>query len=147
MRITFREHAGDLPDTPTNSILPALFITVPQDMRYPFTQRFVPFSPSTRIKKHQEGCHGNVLILHHIGKTWGVPRSITKSQRISISWNQRDARFIQYTENQEPLHFSSITCSSSGGATQTAFGIVRAYNVSWLWHCNWSKSIYNVIFV
>jgi hypothetical protein len=28
----------------------------------------------------------------------------------------------------------AVTCSSSGGATQTAFGILRAYNVSWLWH-------------
>jgi hypothetical protein len=32
------------------------------------------------------------------------------------------------------VHVSSITCSSSGGATQMAFGILCAYNVSWLWH-------------
>jgi hypothetical protein len=32
-----------------------------------------------------------------------------------------------------PLHVSSITCSFSGGVAQTAFGIFRAYNVSWLW--------------
>jgi hypothetical protein len=35
--------------------------------------------------------------------------------------------------NQTPLHVSSITWSSSGGASNTAFGILRAY-VSWLWH-------------
>jgi hypothetical protein len=29
-----------------------------------------------------------------------------------------------------PVHVSSITCSSLGGVTQTAFGILRAYNVS-----------------
>jgi hypothetical protein len=34
---------------------------------------------------------------------------------------------------QGHLHVSSITCSSSGGASQTAFGILRAY-ISWLWH-------------
>jgi hypothetical protein len=31
-----------------------------------------------------------------------------------------------------PLHVSSITCSSSGGATQTALGILGACCVSWL---------------
>jgi hypothetical protein len=39
----------------------------------------------------------------------------------------RDTLFIQFIENQGPLHVSSITCSTSGGATQTAFGILRAY--------------------
>jgi hypothetical protein len=53
---------------------------------------------------------------------------------VSVQWNQRDALFIQVIENQRPLHVSSITCSSSGGFAQTAFGILRAYNVSWLWH-------------
>jgi hypothetical protein len=38
---------------------------------------------------------------------------------------------IQFTENQEPLHASSIARSSSGGAPQTALTILRAYNVSW----------------
>jgi hypothetical protein len=33
-----------------------------------------------------------------------------------------------------PLNVSSITCWSSGGATQTALGILRGYNVSWLCH-------------
>jgi hypothetical protein len=42
--------------------------------------------------------------------------------------------FIQFIEIQGPLHVSSITCSFSGGATQRVFGILRAYNVSWLWH-------------
>jgi hypothetical protein len=28
------------------------------------------------------------------------------------------------------MHVSSITCSSSGGATQTALGTLRAYNVN-----------------
>jgi hypothetical protein len=46
---------------------------------------------------------------------------------ISVYWNQRGALFIQFIENQRPLHVSSITCSSSGGTTQTAFGILRAY--------------------
>jgi hypothetical protein len=45
-----------------------------------------------------------------------------------------DALFIQFTENQEPLHVSSITCSSSGGTTWTALGILLVYNVSWLCH-------------
>jgi hypothetical protein len=54
--------------------------------------------------------------------------------KLSVQWNQRDALFIQFIENQGTLHVSSITCSSSGCATQTAFGILRAYNVSWLWH-------------
>jgi hypothetical protein len=38
--------------------------------------------------------------------------------------------FIQFIENQGLLHVSNITCSSSVGATQTTFGILRAYNVS-----------------
>jgi hypothetical protein len=52
----------------------------------------------------------------------------------SVYWNQCDAFFIKFIENQRPPHVSSITCSSSGGAAQMAFGILRAYNVSWLWH-------------
>jgi hypothetical protein len=43
-----------------------------------------------------------------------------------------DALFIQLIENQEPLHVSRITCSFSEGATQTAFGILRACHLSWL---------------
>jgi hypothetical protein len=42
--------------------------------------------------------------------------------------------FIHFIENQRPVHVLNITCSSSGGATQTAFGILREYNVSTLWH-------------
>jgi hypothetical protein len=53
---------------------------------------------------------------------------------LPVQLNQCDAFCIQFIENQGPLHFSSITCSSSGGATRIALGIVRAYNVSWLWH-------------
>jgi hypothetical protein len=45
-----------------------------------------------------------------------------------------EALFIQFIESQGPLHVSSITCLSSGGVPQTAFGIMLAYNVSWLWH-------------
>jgi hypothetical protein len=37
---------------------------------------------------------------------------------------------VAVNENQGPLHVSSITFSSSGGAEQTAFCILRAYNVS-----------------
>jgi hypothetical protein len=44
---------------------------------------------------------------------------------------KRDALFIQFIEHKGPLHVWSITCSSSGAATQTALGILRAYNVSW----------------
>jgi hypothetical protein len=33
-----------------------------------------------------------------------------------VQWNQRDALFIKFIENQGPLHVSSITCSSSGDA-------------------------------
>jgi hypothetical protein len=53
------------------------------------------------------------------------------SQYISImkpTW----CTFHSTFENQRPLPVSSITCSSSGSATQTAFGILHAYNVSWL---------------
>jgi hypothetical protein len=47
---------------------------------------------------------------------------------------QSDAIFIKFIENQEPLHVSSITCSSSRYAAQTALGTFRAYNVSTLCH-------------
>jgi hypothetical protein len=53
---------------------------------------------------------------------------------ISVDCYQHNKLFIQFIDNQGPLHLSSITCSSSRGATQTAFGIQCAYNVSWLWH-------------
>jgi hypothetical protein len=54
-----------------------------------------------------------------------------------IWWNQRYAFFIQFIENQGSLRVSSITCSSSGGTAQAVLSILRAYNVSWLWHdCN-----------
>jgi hypothetical protein len=57
----------------------------------------------------------------------------TKHSTTSVYWNKRDALFIQLMGNQRPLHVSSITRSSSGGSTQTAFGILRAF-VSRLWH-------------
>jgi hypothetical protein len=38
----------------------------------------------------------------------------------------------KFIKNLGPLHVSSITCSSSGGATQTTLGILRACCVSWL---------------
>jgi hypothetical protein len=41
-----------------------------------------------------------------------------------------------------PLHIWIITWSSSGGASQTAFGILLAYNVSWLWHgCSETETV------
>jgi hypothetical protein len=44
------------------------------------------------------------------------------------------ALFIQFIENLKPLHVLSITCSSSGGATQTAFdSIVVAQTVEALY--------------
>jgi hypothetical protein len=58
---------------------------------------------------------------------------LTVHHSVSVGWNQSDALFIQFNENQEPLYVSSITCASSGGTTQAAFGILLAY-VSWLWH-------------
>jgi hypothetical protein len=40
------------------------------------------------------------------------------------------------------LYVSSITCSSSWGTAQTAFGILLAYNVSWQWHvCSFTASV------
>jgi hypothetical protein len=70
-------------------------------------------------------------------RAWGTsPRCIgTERARtqllfnfsISVKWNQRDALSMQFVVNKRPLHVSSITCSSSGGAKQTAFGILRAY--------------------
>jgi hypothetical protein len=67
---------------------------------------------------------------------------LTVHHCISVQWNQCDALFFQFIENQGPLHVSSITCSSSGGATQTEFGILRAYNVKWLWHgCNETAAV------
>jgi hypothetical protein len=57
-------------------------------------------------------------------------------------WNQSDALFIQFIENQRPLHVSSITCSSSEGAAQTAFGILRTCYDSWLWHrCSFTATV------
>jgi hypothetical protein len=42
------------------------------------------------------------------------------------------------------LQVSNITCSFSGGATQTAFGILCTYNVSWLWHgCSETATLCN----
>jgi hypothetical protein len=49
---------------------------------------------------------------------------------VPVHWSQRDALFVQFIENQRPLHVSSITFLFSGGGTQTALGILRAYNVS-----------------
>jgi hypothetical protein len=51
---------------------------------------------------------------------------------VSVSRNQRDAIFIQRIKNFGPLHVSSITCSSSGGAWQAALGILSACYISWL---------------
>jgi hypothetical protein len=57
---------------------------------------------------------------------------LTVYHSISVQLNQRDSLFIQFIENQGPLHVSGITCTSSEGASKTAFGILLAYNVSWL---------------
>jgi hypothetical protein len=47
---------------------------------------------------------------------------LTVHHSITAKWNQRDALFIQFIENEGSLHVSSTTCSSSGGAKQTALG-------------------------
>jgi hypothetical protein len=49
---------------------------------------------------------------------------------------QRDALFTQFIKNYGPLHVSSITCSSSGGAKQAALGILFDCYVSGL-HQEW----------
>jgi hypothetical protein len=51
-------------------------------------------------------------------------------------------------ENQGLLHVSSITCSSSGGSSQTARGVLRACYVSWLCHAIWhyTHAMYHVPF-
>jgi hypothetical protein len=37
--------------------------------------------------------------------------------------------------------------ASSGGAEKTAFGILRVYNVSWLWHgCTETHAMYQIPF-
>jgi hypothetical protein len=51
---------------------------------------------------------------------------LTVHHSVSVQWSQRDALCIQFIENQRPLYISSITCPSTGGATQTAFGILRS---------------------
>jgi hypothetical protein len=47
-------------------------------------------------------------------------------------------------ENQEPLHVSSITCSFAGSGAQVVFGILRAYDVSSLWHVCSGTAFINV---
>jgi hypothetical protein len=69
--------------------------------------------------------------------------SLTVHQSISVQWNQRDALCIQFIKKYWPLHVSSITCSSPGGTTQTALGIMRACYVSWLYQdgvANWRNT-------
>jgi hypothetical protein len=69
---------------------------------------------------------------------------------VSISkWNQRDAIFIQFIENQRPLRVSNIICSSSGGVSQTAFGILRKCNTANRATANWhyTHTIYQMPFV
>jgi hypothetical protein len=46
--------------------------------------------------------------------------------------NQHDALSIQFIKNEWPVHVLSITCSSSGGVTQTTLGILCACCISWL---------------
>jgi hypothetical protein len=77
----------------------------------------------------------NSIILVQNFNNRGCSLSYNEEKKLHLPeyWNQRDALFVQFIENQRSLHVSSITCSS-GGAEQTAFGILRAYNVSWLWH-------------
>ena len=50
---------------------------------------------------------------------------------VSVQQNQRDEHFIQFIKNQEPLYVSSVTCSSSGGATQTTLGILGACDINY----------------
>jgi hypothetical protein len=48
----------------------------------------------------------------------------------SVKWNQHDALFIQFIENRGPVHVSSISCSSSGGASQTAFRFTGSFTAT-----------------
>jgi hypothetical protein len=63
-----------------------------------------------------------------------LSRNLVDEEAIARAGLQCQRRIKKIIENQGPLHVSNITCSSSGGATQTALGLLRAYNVSWLWH-------------
>jgi hypothetical protein len=80
-------------------------------------------------------CHCAVNHLPHMYKRAIINNTdilnvlLTVHHSVSVYWNQRDPLFIQFVENQVPLHVSSFTCSSSGGAAQTAFSILRAYDV------------------
>jgi hypothetical protein len=51
-----------------------------------------------------------------------------------IVYQYDETNVMQFSLNllriKGPLHVSSFTCSSSGGAPQTVLGILRAYNVS-----------------
>jgi hypothetical protein len=51
----------------------------------------------------------------------------------SVKRNQRETIFIQFIKNKVPPYVSSITRSSSRDATQTAFCILLAYYVNWLY--------------
>jgi hypothetical protein len=51
----------------------------------------------------------------------------------SVQWNQSEALFIQFIENQGPLQVLSITWSSTGVTALTAIDTLRAY-VSWPCH-------------
>jgi hypothetical protein len=97
--------------------------------------RFV--SPLRQWLHERASCYVTRRLPAMISPESATPSNISTCSFCSnmwIWWNQRDALFIQFIENPEPLHVSSITCLSSGGAAQTALGILRAYNVSRLWH-------------
>jgi hypothetical protein len=57
---------------------------------------------------------------------------LTPHHSKSVQWNQHGALSIQLIKNWWPLHVPSITCLSSEGAPQAAFGILSAYYISWL---------------
>jgi hypothetical protein len=57
----------------------------------------------------------------------------------SLKWNQQDALLFSLLKIKSLYMFSSINCSSSGGALLTALGILHACYVSWLQQ-GWSGS-------
>jgi hypothetical protein len=61
------------------------------------------------------------------------------------TYQYSETNAIHFIENQGPLHFSSITCSSSGGDIQTAFGNCNCNSATANRH--YTHAIYQIPFV
>jgi hypothetical protein len=142
--------------TPQCSVAPSLNLQPSNARRYIFYWRSIAHAP-LKIKNYVAYASLRMFLYKRYEWLMKLREWTLTIVIVWIQWQYSDNLFLRTTsklnknistvkpmwftlyevKTKVPLHVWSITCSSSGGAIQTALGILRARYVSWI-HQDWS---------